>query len=132
MTTLSEGKRIAARGFGAYAEDLATANLIANGYRILERKFTIRGGEIDIIATREDVVVFVEVKARPTHTQAAESITNAKRRRLARAASVWRSRNLWSDDGYVLRGDAILVDRARALDHIEDAFGIEIEELTWA
>jgi len=128
MTTLSEGKRLAARGVGAHAEAIAAAQLSANGYRILDRKFTIRGGEIDIVAARDDVVAFVEVKARATHAQAAEAISQTKRRRLARAAGVWLNRNPWSAEGYVLRGDAILIDGARALDHIEDAFGLEIED----
>jgi putative endonuclease len=128
VTSLSEGRRLAARAFGARSETLAAEFLAARGYRILARKFTIRGGEIDIIAEREGTIAFVEVKARAGLDAALASITPTKRRRLARAAAAWMTRNPWSADGYVLRGDAVFLDAARAPLHIEDAFGLEFEE----
>ena len=127
MTTLSEGRRIRARAFGQRAETLAAEYLAAQGYRILERKFTIRGGEIDIIAEREGAIAFVEVKARAGIEIALGAITETKRRRLARAANAWIARNPWAADGYVLRGDAVLLDGGPAPLHIEDAFGLEFE-----
>ena len=127
MTTLTEGVRQGARGFGQMSEKLAVEFLAAQGYRILDRKFTIRGGEIDIVALHEDSVAFVEVKARPTHQEGMEAIGERKRRRVARAASVWLARNAWAER-HVLRGDAILVDAARSPLHIEDAFALDTEE----
>jgi putative endonuclease len=127
MTTLAQGRRLAARAFGAGAEALAADYLIASGYRILARKFTIRGGEIDIIAERDDVIAFVEVKARATLEIAAGAITETKRRRLARAAGEWLARNPRAS-GHVLRGDAVLLDAGRSPLHIEDAFSLEFEE----
>lgn len=127
MTSLREGLRIGARAFGQRAEALAAEGLEARGYRILARKFVIPGGEIDIIAVREDAIAFVEVKARPNLDAAMASITETKRRRLARAVSVWLAKNPWAADGYVLRGDAVFVDGKRAPLHIEDAFGLEFE-----
>ncbi len=50
--------------FGKKAEDFATDLLQKNGYKILERNFRSRFGEIDIIAQDRDTLVFVEVKAR--------------------------------------------------------------------
>jgi len=126
MTTLKEGVRISAHGFGRNSEALAADFLVSQGYRILERKFTIRGGEIDIIAERDDSVAFVEVKGRPTHKDGMEAITLGKRRRVARAASVWLSRNPWAAS-HALRGDAILVDARRSPLHIEDAFALDTE-----
>lgn len=66
--------------FGKRGEDLAANFLRKNGYRILERNFLIRGGEVDIIAQDKDVLVFVEVKARYSHEFGlpAESITYFK------------------------------------------------------
>jgi len=55
MTTLSEGK---------YGEDLACVYLKKIGYKIIERNFRIRGGEIDIIARDGETLVFVEVKTK--------------------------------------------------------------------
>jgi putative endonuclease len=116
-----------ARAFGARAEILAAEWLAAQGYRILTRKFTIPGGEIDIVAARGDAVAFVEVKARAKLEAAYATITEAKRRRLARAVATWLARNPWAAQGYVLRGDAVFVDASRSPLHIEDAFGLDFE-----
>ena len=126
MTTLREGLRLGARGFGQYSETQVANHLVSQGYRILERQFTIRGGEIDIVAERDDSVAFIEVKARPSHEEGMEAIGEGKRRRVARAASVWLSRNPWAVS-HALRGDAILVDAGRSPLHIEDAFALDTE-----
>lgn len=52
------------RETGRLAENLATEALIKKGYQILERNFSNRFGEIDIIAKDQDILVFVEVKAK--------------------------------------------------------------------
>jgi putative endonuclease len=125
MTTVREGRRLAARAFGARAEALAASHLEAKGYQILARKFVIPGGEIDLIVLREDAVAFVEVKARPRMEAALAAISETKRRRIARAAAGWLGKNPWAADGYALRGDAVFVDERRAPLHIEDAFALE-------
>jgi putative endonuclease len=128
VTTLREGHRIAARAFGRGAETLVADWLTAQGYRILARKFTIRGGEIDIIAARGDSIAFVEVKARATVEAALASITESQRRRLARAAAAWVTQNPFAADGYALRGDAVVLDARRSPLHIENAFALDVED----
>ncbi len=91
------------------------------GYRILGRGFRVAGGEIDIIAQRGSTVVFVEVKIRPTLDQALDAVTATKRRRIARAASVWLSRNPWAMNR-TLRGDAIIAAPRRWPRHVVDAY----------
>lgn len=49
---------------GAYGEDLACRELEKNGYVILERNYRYRNGEIDIIAEKDGIIIFVEVKFR--------------------------------------------------------------------
>ena len=66
-------RRVAFR-FGLSAESRAAALLIAKGYRILARRFRTPLGEIDIVARRRGVLVFVEVKARDSFDTAAEAI----------------------------------------------------------
>lgn len=52
------------RKIGKLAEDLAASDLKQKGYQIIERNFSNRFGEIDIIAKDKDTLVFVEVKAK--------------------------------------------------------------------
>ena len=52
------------RDLGDFGERLAAAHLEAKGYRIRERNFRTREGEIDIIAERGGTLVFVEVRNR--------------------------------------------------------------------
>ena len=56
---------ISTRQKGNIGEDKAVEYLCANGYSIIERNYRIRSGEIDIIASKDETVVFVEVKNLP-------------------------------------------------------------------
>ena len=58
-----KGKSTVQKGYEG--EDRAVQYLESHGYEILARNFRTRGGEIDIIASKDDVLVFVEVKALP-------------------------------------------------------------------
>lgn len=110
---------------GYRAEWFAVAWMVLHGYRILARRYAVRGGEIDIVARRGAVVVFVEVKARPTRDEALLAVTGQKRRRIERAAAVWLSRNTWAAD-CSLRGDAVLIAPRRWPMHLADAFELRI------
>jgi putative endonuclease len=81
-------RRLAFR-FGLSAESRAAAYLIAKGYRILARRFKTPVGEIDIVARRRGVLVFVEVKARERLADAAESIGRRQQQRIIAAAEFW-------------------------------------------
>jgi putative endonuclease len=71
---------------GISAESRAAAFLIAKGFRILARRWRSPVGEIDIVARRRSLLVFVEVKAREKLDDAAWSVTDRRRRRgVARA-----------------------------------------------
>jgi putative endonuclease len=76
---------------GAAGEEKACSYLRAQGYRIVARNWSMRLGEIDIVARDGDVLVFVEVKARssPGYGGAEGAVGPAKRRRLAAAASAF-------------------------------------------
>lgn len=87
-------KSATSREIGYIGEQAVAEFLVSNGYTILERNFTIRGGEIDIIAFKDGRLVFVEVKTRsPGALVSAErAVTPSKRRFLVRAAGVYYSR----------------------------------------
>ncbi len=87
---------------GNKGEDLACEYLKKNRYKILERNFRIRGGEIDIVARDGEYLVFVEVKARHSHEYGppAESITPWKIRALKKTALFYIMKTKWNDRGY--------------------------------
>ena len=76
---------------GSWGEDRAARYLRLHGYRIVERNFRCRQGEIDIIARKGEIVAFVEVKQRKNADfgEAREFVTYAKQRRIIAAAELW-------------------------------------------
>lgn len=94
---------------GARGEDLAAAYLEAQGFRIVERNFRARGGEIDIVAMDGKELVFVEVKTRGSERfgRPEEAVDRRKAARLSRAArEYWQQRRL---RGLVVRCDVVAV-----------------------
>src|SRR5579862_7657679 len=91
---------------GRRAEGAAALFLRCKGYRILARRYCVKGGEIDLIALRGDSIAFVEVKSRPSLTEALTAIDGFKRQRMSRAARFWLAANPWAAR-LTLRGDAI-------------------------
>ena len=77
---------------GRLAENLAALFLTLKGYRILERRWKSKTGEIDLIARKGQTLVFVEVKSRQDHAAAREAVTWQSRRRIERTASGYLSR----------------------------------------
>ena len=80
---------------GEAGENLAVRELTARGYAILERRYRTRHGEIDIIAEHEGTLVFVEVRARATAEfgRAAETVTDAKKRKVTAMAVDYLARH---------------------------------------
>ena len=116
--------RIAAHLTGLSAESRAAAYLIAKGYRIIARRFRSPVGEVDIVARRRDVLVFVEVKARATLDDAAFSLLPRQQQRIAAAASAWLAAHP-EDADRAIRFDAVLVAPGRIPRHIPAAFEAE-------
>lgn len=106
---------------GLSAESRAAALLIAKGYRILARRFRTPVGEIDIVARRRKLLVFVEVKARERLDDAAWSVTERQRARIVAAAEAWLAAN--PDHGVEdMRFDAVLVAPGKLPRHVPAAF----------
>ncbi|OGE14071.1 YraN family protein [Candidatus Daviesbacteria bacterium RIFCSPHIGHO2_12_FULL_37_11] len=107
---------------GDYGETLACEFLKKQGYKILERNFRIRGGEIDIVAKDKDDLVFVEVKTRYTreYGSPAEAVTPWKIRFLIRASQFYLLRNRLLENPY--RIDVIAVDftNNNEIEHIKN------------
>ena len=97
---------------GGQGEDLACKYLEKMGYKILERNYRIRGGEIDIVAKDKDTLVFVEVKARWSHEYGlpSESMTPWKIRYLLKTAAFYVQKVNWGNKEYRL--DFVSIDFA--------------------
>lgn len=112
---------------GRWGEKIAARFLKRRGYRILQRNYVGRVGEIDIIARDGDVLVFVEVKTR-TETDFGgplEAVGPAKRRRIARAAQSYLLRHRIPE--YPCRFDVVGVtcldgQKKPEIDLVRDAF----------
>ena len=80
---------------GDAGEQRAVEYLQAEGYRVLERNFRVRGGEIDIVALDGEVLCFVEVRTRTSadHGEPVETVGRAKQGRLVTAARHYLGRH---------------------------------------
>jgi putative endonuclease len=108
---------------GNKAEEMAARMLEKKGYEILDRNYTHGKGEIDIIAQKDDWLVFVEVRARSNADYGfpEETISKAKANLIKRTAENYIFDNDWRDK---IRFDivAILVGQVFEIQHFEDAF----------
>ncbi len=106
---------------GISAESRAAVLLVAKGFRILARRWKSPVGEIDIVARRRHLLLFVEVKARHDLDQAAESVTARQRQRIIAAADAFLA--TYPDPSIRdIRFDAVLVAPGKMPRHIQGAF----------
>ncbi len=113
---------------GVKGEGIASQYLSEQGYRILEVNYRSPYGEIDIIATRDDILAFVEVKTRGGRmiAEPREAVTASKQEKIRRTALLYLS----EQEGVSLqpRFDVVevLLDgktgRTLRVEHIENAF----------
>lgn len=105
---------------GQTAEHLAAMWLRAKGYKIIERRWTCKAGEIDILAWRNQTLIVVEVKARRTIDEAIQAVTWHNRQRIERAVQLYQGRHQrFSNDG--LRFDIIAIAGLK-MRHVRDAW----------
>lgn len=127
----SQGDR-GRRELGRLAEEIACRQLRKRGWKILDRNWRVRQGELDLVALDSDTVVFVEVKAGrenrvgPGPQRPVLAVGPAKQARLRRLAEAWVTRRC--KGGYPdLRFDVIgigfdLEGQPESFEHIEGAF----------
>lgn len=108
---------------GRRAEWLAILWLSVKGYRLLERRFGGKGGEIDIVMRRGHTVAFIEVKARGNLDDALAALTQEKQRLVERRVRQWLARNPWAN-GCDLRADAVFLAPWRWPRHVPAAFAL--------
>ena len=112
---------------GAKGEKLAVKFLKRKGYKIVQRNYRCKLGEIDIVARQDRTVVFVEVKTRQTQEfgPPQSAVTAAKKRQISRAALWYIKEKKLVDQS--CRFDVIGISsspesRKPKIEHIENAF----------
>lgn len=122
---MAREERARAARLGERAEALVCDHLQGRGYTIVARRARVGRLEIDVIAERGGLLVFVEVRARRSgaFVSPLATITHKKIARIRAAAATWlRARRL---HGRAVRFDAAAVtfdDPRGAIDYVEDAF----------
>ena len=116
------------RELGRWGEEQAARFLRLRGWRIVERNYRCRMGEVDLIAERRGVLAFVEVKLRKdaAFAEAREFVTPAKRERIRTTAALWLAEHETASqprfdviEVYAPKGESSLFPK---INHIENAF----------
>ena len=71
---------------GLWAESLASLYLLSKGYKTIQKRYKVKGGEVDLIVCKGRQLAFVEVKARGDYRDAMEAVTPRSRLRIEAAA----------------------------------------------
>lgn len=104
---------------GYLGEIIAALFLFVKGFKILETRYKTKVGEIDIIAQKENLVVFVEVKSRKNEEKCYMAIKDKQLKRIQRASFIFLEKNpklSLSDTRY----DVILISNWSIPIHIEN------------
>ncbi|MCR4823050.1 MAG: YraN family protein [Treponema sp.] len=120
-----EKLKVSTRDLGQKGEEKAASYLIEQSYCILERNWRTRYGEIDIIALKDDVLVFVEVKALPSGNAEtlAHELDLRKQRKIIKTANYFLLKHRKYSDSKI-RFDVLVIDMPDfpPVYHIQDAF----------
>ena len=104
------------RAKGNQAEESACGFLFDKGFSIIERNFYSRFGEIDIIASKEGVLYFIEVKSGEDYEHAIYNITRSKLSKIIKTAQIYMSKNSLDCD---FSFDAVIVTPEKTW-HVEN------------
>jgi putative endonuclease len=113
---------------GRLGEDVAAAHLERLGYRVLARNHRTRWGELDLVVSDDETIVFVEVKTRRAGSGSPwDALDDGKRRQVRTMAAAWLNGVVDRPYYAELRFDAIGVTidargELLALHHLEGAF----------
>ncbi len=106
---------------GVWAEKFAKFYLHLKGHRIHKSRFKTVVGEIDLITETNDCIIFVEVKMRDTHEQAAYAVTPQQQKRLRNTALLYLQQHPTHKK---VRFDVLLVNRHQ--------FPIHLKNVLWS
>lgn len=117
-----KGELLNKRAVGRIGEKMAREYLLQQGYFIVKMNYSCKIGEIDIIASKRDVIVFVEVKYRKNSSFGVsfEAVDRKKQYKIRNVAEYYITYELEKTD-VNCRFDVIGIDNGN-ITHIENAF----------
>lgn len=116
----SKQKKKQAYARGVFSEKMAALFLRAKGYKILAQRYRTPYGEIDLIAKKNNCLIFVEVKARKTLEDGLYSILPRQQERIIAAAEIWLAEK--NSEFEECRFDVVLLTPKGLPTHIKNAF----------
>lgn len=120
MVEFSASKKKAYRK-GFIAEYIAALFLLLKGYKICALRHKTNLGEIDIIARKGDLAVFVEVKARKSIQSGLDAVSHASQSRIKNASDLWLAKQKHANR-LSQRYDIIVIAPRQFPAHFLDAF----------
>lgn len=120
---MSYQKRVGEKG-----EQIAAGYLRGKGYQILDRNYTSRYGELDLVALDSDCIVFVEVKTRTTESFGLPeaSITPSKFEKIVNTGLLWLQDHPESPDDWRIDVVAIILNKNRRVDDIQQFVNVNV------
>src|SRR5512140_692288 len=116
---------VAAQFLGEECDRITEAWLVQRGWRILDRRFRSGHRDLDLVAEREGIVAFVEVKARRGRSfgHPVEAVNWRKQREMTRSAWVWIARYGGAKQEFRFDVVGVLMDESGTrVRHVENAF----------
>jgi putative endonuclease len=105
---------------GIKAEEQALIFLSSRGFSLLHKRFKTKAGEIDLIVSKDTIIIFCEVKKRKTLDEAAYAVTPRAQSRIRLSAEIWLAEN--PDHAHKdLRFDCVFV-LPTSIEILENAF----------
>jgi len=122
-------ERESTRAIGRDGEEIAAEYLRNNGYRIVEKNYKNRFGEIDIIAKDGNTVVFIEVKTRntPSYGTPSSAVDSKKQQRIGKVAVTYLTKKGLTQ--HPIRFDVVSICDGE-IEVIRDAFELR-EDFSW-
>ena len=119
-SSVTKPKKAARQGLGRTGEHMAAETLIEQGYRILERNFRCRHGEIDLVAEHQQDLVFVEVKTRrgDIFGRPEEAVNLHKQRKLVEVATYYLDLHACPDRPWRIDVVAVQLSKVGKLEEI--------------
>lgn len=115
------------QNIGDFGQQLAGQFLISKQHQILEEKYYTRLGEIDIIAEKNNQLLFIEVKTRTSEKfgRPEEAVSQSKKEKMNEAVLQYLSENNINHDNYRLDIIAVLIDKGEMvakIRHLKNVF----------